>query len=167
MEKMPSLWDTAGAIIHNFMDSDKSPKSPESATKLREFQEERWDIFGEAFESILAHQFPTISKWMDVLSTIWVTEKDKEEYAFQNEFEALSALTILIPDSFLKKFTDKILAVPGFMMLVKLYPLDADIEKWIKEWDPDAVINFIRMIHQDAISGKVSLEGLIEKLKSN
>jgi hypothetical protein len=53
------------------------------------------------------------------------------------------------------------------MMLVKLYPLDADIEKWIKEWDPDAVINFIRMIHQDAISGKVSLEGLIEKLKSN
>ncbi len=164
---MPSLWETAGAVIHNFMENDKAPKSPESAAKLHEFQEERWSIFAEAFEAILAHQFPTISKWMDILSTVWVTEKDKEEYAFQNEFEALSALTILIPDHFLKKFTDKILAVPWFMTLVRLYPLDEDIEKRIKEWDPDAVIDFIRMVHQDAISGKVSIEGLIEKLKTN
>ena len=41
MEKMPSLWETAGAVIHNFMENDKAPKSPESAAKLHEFQEER------------------------------------------------------------------------------------------------------------------------------
>ena len=111
------------------MDNDRIPRTPEVTQRIAEFQEERGSIFGEAFESILAHQFPTISKWMDVLSSVGVTEKDKEEYAFQNEFEALSAFTLFIPDSFLKKFTDKILAMPGFQALVRLYPLDQDIEK--------------------------------------
>ena len=70
---------------------------------------------------------------------------------------------MLIPDRFLRYVTDPIVKIPGFVEFVKKYPRANSFENKLLDksgnvktkYDPDDVISFIRMIHQDFISGKV------------
>lgn len=140
--------------------------SPETGEKLKEFEQERSSIFGEGWESILAHKFPTLGKLMDLASFLGLRDSDLEEHPFQNEFEGLSALTLLIPDFLLRRFTDPIREQRWFQVLVKAYPLDAEIEQDIQTGNPDAIINFIRMVHQDLISAKVGISGILDRIQS-
>jgi hypothetical protein len=64
----------------------------------------------------------------------------------------------------LRIVTDPIVKIPWFAKFVKAYPLGNSLEKKLLDWDgniksnydPDDVISFIRMVHQDFISGKVN-----------
>jgi hypothetical protein len=70
---------------------------------------------------------------------------------------------MFVPDRLLRKVTDPIVKLPLFATLVKRYPLGNSLEKKLLDssgniksnYDPDDVISFLRMVHQDMISGKV------------
>lgn len=140
--------------------------SKETGEKLQEFEAERSSIFWEGWESILARKFPTLGKIMDIASFVGLKDADPEEHPFQNEIEWISAMTLLVPDFILRRFTDPIRDQKWFQVLVKAYPLDADIERDIATGNPDAVVNFIRMVHQDMISAKLGVEGVIERISN-
>ncbi len=138
------------------------------AEKIKEQAEkDRESIFGEVFESVLARYFPTISKLMDLSSTVGITKRDKESWPLQNEIETLTMLSMFIPDIFLKKITDPLVKSKTFHSLVKNWPvLHKDWLKKIKskDYDPDDVIDILRIMHQDMISGKVTISKVIDKV---
>jgi hypothetical protein len=103
---------------------------------------------------------------MDVLSTVGITSKDPAILPRQHEFEKYTAMTMFIPDRFLKYATDPVLKLPGFKKLVEIYPLGGKSKKNIlgamksnKPVDPDDVINFLRMVNQDITLGKLAIVG--------
>ena len=126
-------------------------------------EKERSSFLWEVVESWLARWTPWLSKFLDVLSSTWLKNKDPEVVSWQNELEAITAWTMFVPDRFLRKVTDPIVKLPLFTKLVKYYPMGNSIEKKLLDkdgniksnYDPDDVISFIRMVHQDFISGKV------------
>jgi hypothetical protein len=129
-------------------------------------ERERSGFLWEIIESWLARRAPWLSKFLDVSSSIWLSKKDPEVVSRQNELEWFTAWSIFIPDRFLRIITDPIVKIPWFAALVKAYPLGNSIEKKLLDWDgnikdnydPDDVISFIRMVHQDFISGKVGID---------
>jgi len=135
------------------------------AEKVQEKAEkERAGIFGEVWESVLARQFPTLSKLMDLASATGVTKKDVQSIPLMNEFESITAFTLFIPDFLLKKVTDPMVKSTLFMSIVEHWPL-LD-EKWVKElkkpnYDPDDVISVLRIMAQDLVSGKVTGEKMM------
>lgn len=139
--------------------------------KLDESHErERSSFLWEIVESAMARWTPWLSKFMDVLSSIWVTNKDPEAVSWQNELEWFTARSIFIPDRFLRIVTDPIVKIPWFAAFVKAYPLWDSLEKNLLDsdgniksnYDPDDVMSFIRLIHQDFISGKVWVDWLVK-----
>lgn len=144
----------------------------ETNLELRKLDEkherERSGFLWEIIESWLARRAPWLSKFLDVSSSIWLSKKDPEVVSRQNELEWFTAWSIFIPDRFLRIITDPIVKFPLFSALVKAYPLWNSIEKKLldtdgnikHDYDPDDVISFIRMVHQDIISGKVWVEKL-------
>lgn len=142
--------------------SEGKEVKPEVKELDEHHEKERSSFLWEIVESAMARRTPWLSKFMDVLSSIWVTNKDPEVVSWQNELEGFTAWSIFIPDRFLRIVTDPIVKLPWFAKLVKYYPLGNSIEKDlldsegnIKEnYDPDDVISFIRLMHQDFISGK-------------
>lgn len=160
---MPGKW-LAGKAMEYLLASkegEKAANTPEAQEKLKENTEQRHSFLGEFFESFIARKFPMISRLLDLGSATWLKEKDPELYAMQNEFETLTALSTFVPNSLLSKFTDPIMNQPWFTTVVKLYPLDGGIEKKILvDKNPQAVIDFVRMLHQDIVaivSGKKNL----------
>ncbi len=131
-------------------------------------ERERSGFLWEIIESWLARRAPWLSKFLDVSSSIWLSKKDPEVVSRQNELEWFTAWSIFIPDRFLRIITDPIVKFPLFSALVKAYPLWNSIEKKLldtdgnikHDYDPDDVISFIRMVHQDFISGKVGVGAL-------
>ena len=128
-------------------------------------ERERSSFLWEIVESAMSRRTPWLSKFMDVLSSIWVTNQDPEVVSRQNELEWFTARSIFIPDRFLRIVTDPIVKIPWFAKFVKAYPLGNSLEKKLLNWDgsiksnydPDDIISFIRMVHQDIISGKVGI----------
>lgn len=129
-------------------------------------EKERSSFLWEVVESWMARWTPGLSKFIDVLSSTWIKSKDPEAVAWQNEFEWITAWTMFVPDRFLRKVTDPIVKLPLFATLVKRYPLGNSLEKKLLDssgniksnYDPDDVISFLRMVHQDMISGKVWID---------
>jgi len=142
--------------------SDKWETKPEVKELDESHERERSSFLWEIFESALARWTPWLSKFLDVLSSAWVTNKDPEVVSRQNELEWFTAWSIFIPDRFLRIITDPIVNIPWFASLVKIYPLGDSLESDLldsdgnikKDYDPDDVISFIRLIHQDFVSGK-------------
>lgn len=129
-------------------------------------ERERSSFLWEIVESWLARRAPWLSKFLDVSSSVWITRKDPEVVSRQNELEWFTAWSIFIPDRFLRIVTDPIVKIPWFAVFVKSYPLWNSIEKKLLDgsgniknnYDPDDVISFIRLVHQDFISGKSWLD---------
>lgn len=133
-----------------------------------EAEVDRSGIFGEVVESLLARHFPLLSKLMDISSTLKITDRDSEVVPWQNEFETLTAFSMFVPDFLLKKITDPLVKSSAFMKAAENWPLVG--EKWIKKLkqpkvNPDDVINVIRIMNQDVITGKVPVDKLIGALR--
>ncbi len=139
--------------------ADNATKEKAEATR-EGFEKERSGFFGEVWESVLSRYFPNISKGLDGLSAIGVTKTDAEVVPWQNEFEAITAFSLLVPDFLLKYITDPIAKSAVFQKIIENWPLTGDLaEKIKKDKNPDDVISALRIIHQDLfITGKVSLD---------
>lgn len=157
-------WNSITEFL-SWLFSEKGEVRPEVKILDERHEKERSSFLWEIVESWLARRTPWLSKFLDVMSSIWITNKDPEVISRQNELEWFTAWSIFVPDRFLHIITDPIIKIPWFATLVKTYPLWNSIEKKlldkdgkIKEnYDPDDVISFIRMIHQDFVSGKIWL----------
>ena len=148
--------------------SEDEGKNPEIKKLDERHEKERSSFLWEIVESAMARRTPWLSKFIDVLSSVWAINQDPEVVSWQNELEWFTAWSIFIPDRFLHIITDPIVKIPWFWSLVKAYPLGNSIEKFLldedgnikQNYDPDDVISFIRMLHQDFISGKIGVEKL-------
>ena len=154
--------------VYSWLFSESSEARPEVKRLDEHHERERSSFLWEIVESAMARWTPWLSKFMDVLSSVWVTNKDPEVVSWQNELEWFTAWSIFIPDRFLRIVTDPIVNLPWFATLVKLYPLGDSLEENLldsegnvkSDYDPDDVISFIRLIHQDFISGKSWVDSL-------
>lgn len=170
LEKIKEFAQDPGKNVRNFIFEflfKKWGETKEKAEKIRETaQEERMDIFGEVSESILNRYFPNISKLLDLQSNL-TGKTDIEVISWQNEFEALTALTLFIPDFLLKFITGPLVKSKFFMKIVENWPLCGEkmVKKIKKNKDPDDVINMLRIMYQDMIAGKVSSQKILEWTK--
>ena len=154
--------------VSSWLFSEKEEARPEIRKLDERHERERSSFLWEIFESALARWTPWLSKFLDVLSSVWITNKDPEVVSWQNELEWFTARSIFIPDRFLRIITDPIVKIPWFSKLVRLYPLGNSLEKKLldsdgnikSDYDPDDVISFVRLIHQDFISGKIWVNSL-------
>ena len=154
--------------VYSWLFSESSEARPEVKRLDEHHERERSSFLWEIVESAMARWTPWLSKFMDVLSSVWVTNKDPEVVSWQNELEWFTAWSIFIPDRFLRIVTDPIVNLPWFATLVKFYPLGDSLEENLldsegnvkSDYDPDDVISFIRLIHQDFISGKSWVDSL-------
>ncbi len=130
---------------------------PRAKEVEHEGQKGRSGLIGEIFESFLARKYPAISKTLDLLSTGGVTDRDPEIFAWQNEFETLTALTMLVPDALLRKITDPLAQSEVFLKAVETFHEEL-AEKIRAKKDPDDVVNALRELHQYISTGKVAVE---------
>ena len=154
--------------VYSWLFSENWEMSPELKRLDERHEKERSGFLWEIVESAMARWTPWLSKFMDVISSIWLINKDPEVVSWQNELEWFTAWSIFIPDVFLRVVTDPIVNLPWFARFVKIYPLWDSLEDKLLDsdgniksnYDPDDVINFIRLVHQDFISGKVWVDSL-------
>ncbi len=175
MGPLDKLKEFSAPLLKKFEDIEKSAKDKreslfgevmtekETAEKSGDiedkYKEKRHSLFGEVFESMLARYFPNVSKFMDIsTSVIPFTSKDDEIFAWQNEFETITAFTVLVPDFLLRKITDPIAESETFLKVLSHWPLKGeDFANDIKSTkNPDTVINALRLMHQDLATSKVS-----------
>ena len=149
--------------------SENRETRPEVRRLDERHERERSSFLWEIVESAMARWTPWLSKFMDMLSSVGITNKDPEVVSWQNELEGFTAWSILIPDRFLRIVTDPIVKIPWFASFVKAYPLGDSLEEDLldsdgnikSDYDPDEVISFIRLVHQDFISGKSWVDSLV------
>lgn len=160
LEKFKSLQGSAeekrGTLFDEVVDSKKSKDEAEK------FKGERSGLFGEVWESYLARSFPNVSKFMDLGSTFHFFKKDSEVLAWQNEFESITALTLLIPDFLLRVVTDPIANSETFMTVLKHWPVKGEefAAKIEKDKNPDDVVSALRLINQDLTTSKVAYDDI-------
>lgn len=138
-------------------------EAPEVKEVDEKYAKERQWLLWEVAESAANRRAPFWSKLIDVGKNIGIGSKHEEEVARQNEFESITAWTIFVPDFLLKHVTNNLIKIPGFETLVKNYPLGAKPKDNLldesgnlkKKPNPDDVVNFLRMVNQDIIMGKV------------
>ncbi len=172
------------------LDTFKSnPEATKQAEEIKEnAQNERLSFFSEVGRSIFLRQFPRLAQLQDLGK---LTGSDEPETVpWQHEFEAITALLLLVPNSFKKYITDFFAESTTFQTLVKNWPgldgIDLPIigstglmskdlpilgkggslrERILQQKDPDAVIQALRIIHQDVfVTGKVAFSWVQEKL---
>jgi hypothetical protein len=157
----PSSSPATGNPFFDMLLNMKNGEKAKAATEIKENAEKsRESLFGEVWESVLARYFPNVSKLMDLASMVGITQKDPEAVPWQNEFENITALTLFIPDSFLHHITDWFANSETFLKILENWPIHgkAMADKIRQGKDPDDVINALRMMHQDMITGKVSFD---------
>ncbi len=168
-----------GRIV-DYLKGDETPK--ETTKKIEEIQEtakeERGSLFKEVLGSGLKRYFPSLSKIIDTgrLITGQYEEKD-EAYALEHEFEGLTALTMFVPDSFLKILTDPLVNSEIFQKIVDKWPELSpnlpiigkgefeELKEKIKDpksYDPDDVISLLRIMHQDLMTSKMSFSKVVQ-----
>jgi hypothetical protein len=139
-------------------------KNNKEAKELDEkFADERHSLLWEVTESAMARWTPWLSKFMDLGTSLGVGKWDSEAVRWQKEFESITAWTMFIPDRLLKYATNPVLKIPWFKTVVENYPvwgkakdkLLEDLNSW-KDADPDNIINFLRLVHQDMITWVVT-----------
>lgn len=142
-------------FLQDWLTSDEKAKVGERTKEIHaEAQQVRSDFLGELWESFLARTFPTVSKALDFMGMVGAKKKDPEVVAWQNEFEGLTSLTLLIPDSLLQKLTDHLANSRVFLTMVGFVHEDLanNIER---KKNPDDVISAVRELHQYFVTGKV------------
>lgn len=168
----------------------KKPEIGQQATEAKEHAEaERSSIFGEIGKSLFLRQFPRLAAITDIGKQL-TGNKAAEVVPWQNEFETITAFLILIPNKWKHVITDFFANSTIFQKLVEFWPgldgvnlpligsggfLSGALpilgkggplrERILVEKDPDAVIQALRIMHQDVfVTGKVSFDLLREKL---
>jgi len=138
------------------------------------YANERHSLLWEVTESAMARWTPGFSKFMDLWTSLGFGKWDSEAVRWQKEFESLTAWTMFVPDRLLKYATNPVLKIPWFKTVVDSYPvwgkaknklLEA-MNSW-KDVDPDYVINFLRLVHQDMITGVVTYKKVAWKSNSD
>lgn len=155
--------------LNNFIDhvSDGGKESADSKVFEKidaKYAAERQGLLSEVAESAVDRIAPFRSKFVDVGKSV-AGKKNAEERAGQNEFENITAWSLFVPDFLLKHVTNVIAKNKIFEGLVNHYPLGSKNKtrlldengKLKAEPDPDYVINFLRMVHQDIIVGAKSI----------
>jgi hypothetical protein len=99
-----------------------------------------------------------------------VVDRGPEAHPLQHEIESLTAFSIFIPDFLLCKLTDRFQESQMFQLVVDNWPLMPDKMKQTiksKDYDPDDLINVLRVMNQDLATGKVTIESVIDKIKQS
>lgn len=140
----------------------KLTQNQETMVLDEKYAKERNSLFGEVAESAIARWAPRRGKVADLFTSVGIKEGDPEAVRRQKEFESITAWTMFVPDFLLKKVTQPILKIPGFKTLVEKYPLWGKVKTKLLAWwenpDPDQVVNFLRIVNQDIVTGKVALQ---------
>lgn len=143
----------------------KLAETKETKEMDEKYTKERHSLFGEVAESAVARRLPTRWKVADLFASVGLRKWDPEAVRRQKEFESITAWTMFVPDFLLKGVTNMIIKIPGFQTLVENYPLWGKVKKQLlaegANPDPDQVINFLRVVNQDIITGKVGLKKII------
>jgi hypothetical protein len=161
--------------LKSMLGGGKNPEALNSANEIQnESQAERRGFFGEFLNSFLVRQFPNASKVLDIGTAIGgatgMIERKEEIYPLQHEFETVTALTMFVPDSWLSTVTDPLADSEIFQKIVEYWPMASGVdlpvigneplEDRVRAKDPDAVVEAIRIIHQDFMTGKVSWDAV-------
>lgn len=176
----------------------KNPEAITQANEVRESSEnERAGLGTEIFKSVMLREFPRLSAIND-LGRMATGNKAPEVVPWQNEFETLTSLLLLLPNKWKKPITDFILDKLHFRKIFEYWPgldgiggmIDLPLigktgalnklpglgfgeggpirQRIMKGSDPDAVIEALRVIHQDVfVTGKVSFDKLKELTGGN
>lgn len=169
MGKLESLQTKLTDFVSSITNSKDLVLSKEMNSVSTMYQKERSSLLGEVAESAVARRLPWRWKASDLLTSTWLKQWDPEAVAWQKEFESLTAWTMFVPDFLLKKVTWPIMKLPWFEKLVKFYPLGGkpkkrliDASTWSvkKNVNPDDVIDFLRMVNQDIVTGKVTFDSI-------
>lgn len=167
--------------LKGLLGGGKNPEALNSANEIQnEAEGERRGFFGEFLNSFLVRQFPNASKVLDIGATVggWtgMVERKEEIYPLQHEFEFATAMTMFVPDGWLSTVTDPLAESEIFQKIVEFWPLASGVdlpligneplEDRVKAKDPDAVVEAIRVIHQDFMTGKVSWDAVSGMLGS-
>lgn len=175
-----------GKLLDIFKSNPEAIKQAESIKENA--QNERLSFFSEVGRSIFLRQFPRLAQLQDLGK---LTENNEPEAVpWQHEFEAITALLLFVPNSFKKYITDFFAESTTFQTLVKNWPgldgvdlpiigntglMSKDLpilgkggslrERILQQKDPDAVIQALRIMHQDIfVTGKVAFNWIQEKL---
>jgi hypothetical protein len=146
-DALDSLSDSVSGAYGDYI----SPMIPDSvenfvglrreATRIgRESEPERAGLFGEVFESILKRVFPDASEAYDVINNILMNPR--ESWEFENEFEVVTAIFGMMPDSF-QRFVLENTLVP----LLRRVGLEELAE--LASTNPDNFINRLRTMESD------------------
>lgn len=177
----------ASSIFEKIMGgpAKNDPEVGQQATEKKEyFKGMREGLFGEIGKSLLLRTMPRLSALTDVGLQL-TGNKGDEKVGWQNEFETITALALLVPNSWKHHLTDLFANNAVFKNIVKYYPgldmqlpivgefLSKDLpvlgkggtirDRILNENppDPDAVIQALRVIHQDVfVTGKMSFDKL-------
>lgn len=140
----------------------KLAETKETQEMDEKYAKERHSLFGEVAESAVARRLPTRWKVADLFTSVGLRKWDPEAVKRQKEFESITAWTMFVPDFLLKNVTNMIIKIPWFQKLVENYPLWGKVKTQLlaegANPDPDQVINFLRVVNQDIVTGKVGLE---------
>lgn len=165
---------------------------PEVANEANEAKEsaekQRTSIWSEVGRSLFLRQFPRLAVLKDLGKVTGSNEP--EAVPWQHEFEAISALLILVPNKWKHVITDMFANSSIFQTLVEHWPgldgvnlpiigkdglMSKNLpilgkggslrDRILNEKDPDAVVEAIRIMHQDIfVTGKVTFSWVREKL---
>jgi hypothetical protein len=178
------------SVIMNLVGGGKQPEvAAEAQEKNDIFKKLREGFFGELTKSLLLRQMPRLSAMTDIGLQL-SGKKSAEKVPWQNEFETITALLILVPNDWKHHITDIFASSSIFQAIVKYWPgldgiggsngiLSAAVpllgeggslrDRILNRQppDPDAVIQVLRIIHQDVfVTGKMSFDKLKEMIGS-
>jgi len=178
---------SGGGIFGSIMEAIglKKPDVARDAQNAKESAEgERAGIFSEVIKSLTLRQCPQIAAALDIGKQLTGT-KAPEVVPWQNEFETITAVLVLIPGNWKHYITDFFANSDIFRKIIEYWPgLDGvDIplvgqylpdavgkggnirQRILNDKDPNAVIEALRVIHQDVfVTGKVSFDKLKDLL---
>jgi len=171
----------------------KNPEVAGEAKEKNDYYKNlREGFFGELGKSLLLRQMPRLSAIADIGLQL-TGNKGVEKVPWQNEFETITALLLFVPNSWKHHITDLFASSSIFQGIVKYWPgldgVDLPIigssgalskipglglgeggslrERILTRQppDPDAVIQVLRIIHQDVfVTGKTSFDKLKEMI---
>jgi len=157
---------SSGNFITDFLMQQLGFK--EKAEKVTETAEkERKGLFGEVMQTGLNRYFPKIAKFIDIAKTggqALGVDRGPESYPLEHEFESITAFSALVPDSWLSIVTDPLKNCDLVMKVVNAWPMmPSDVLEGLSkdDYDPDDMISALRVMHQDIVLGKTTLDKVI------
>ncbi len=146
-DALDSLSQNVGGLYDSYV-SPFIPDTVENITHIRreatriglESEPERAGLFGEVFEMVFKRLFPDASEAYDVIRNVFTNPR--ESWEFENEFEVVTAIFGLMPESF-QAFVLENTIVP----LLRRVGLDELAD--LASTNPDEFINRLRTMESD------------------